>query len=382
MLFHSIFLKGYPNPVSGLSSGRIMCPCMSDPLALILYAERNRTRSTASFLHMKDLASQSMFHHDCVYTDLREVRRRQAARAAVPPIRVGSIVVKQNSWGLIEKYGRLPRNDLEMDKWLAADRALEKRKRTALGGFKKEGYGKEDIRGLKRTASSVVEVRDNPVVKRSKSVPFTVAESSTNAAGRSTHFDVNHEVKEESAAVDPKRGFPAAAVDATREIPAPTSSQRGQTMRSRPNSQSIRHTFAATKPSSQDIPEAKANNAEPKPLKPVNGWNNARRKSGLEEKRRRLSEEKEKEKKTREEGDQGTVSRRPVWATKVPGDDSDTEEEEEDAGLSSMGTATARSYTARPRLLETAFRKTMAQRTVDKVNVEVDEVSRVVCPQS
>jgi hypothetical protein len=303
-----------------------------------------------------------MYLHDCVYTEFREVRRRQALRAAVPPIRVGSSVVKQNSWSLIEKHGRLPKNDREMDKWLMAEQVQEKKKRTALGGFKKEGYGKDDLRGLKRAASSIVEVREEAVIKRSKSVPTAVAGSSTTVAGRSTHFNT---ISEEGAS----------GVSKT-EAPAPTSSQRAQLVRPRPNSnsQSIRHNFAATKPSSQDVPDAKASKPDANPSKPANGWNNARRKSGLEEKRRRASEEKRKKEQEQEQEQQ--ASRRPVWAAKVPGDDSDTEDEE-DGGLSSM--ATARAYIARPRNLEPAFRKTMAQRTVNKANVEVnaevDEVS-------
>jgi len=297
----------------------------------------------------------------------REARRRQVLRAAVPPIRVGSSLVKQNSWSLIEKHGRLPKNDQEMDKWLKAEQVQDRRKRTALGGFKKEGYGKDDLRGLKRTASSVVEVREEVVVKRSKSVPTAVVGSSTTVAGRSTHFLT---IDEEGASGGPT------------EAPAPISSQRAQVVRPRPisNSQSIRHTFAATKPSSQDIPNAKPSKPDVIASKPVNGWNNARRKSGLEEKRRRASEEKRKKEQEQEQKEQ--ASRRPVWAAKVPGDDSDTEDEE-DGGLSSM--ATARSYMARPKNLESAFRKTMAQRTVNKAhveaNAEVDEVSCVETPR-
>ena len=346
MRFHFIFLKVYRNlpVVSERTEPLCITPSRNvTDTSYRLVTERDRTRS---YLHLKDLASQSMYFHDCIYTDLREIRRRQALRAAIPPIRVGSSVIKQNSWSLIEKHGRLPKDDKEMDKWLEAERAQNRNKRTALGGFKKEGYGKDDLRGLKRTASSVVEVREEVVVKRSKSVPTAVAGSSTTVAGRSTHFTINEE--------------PVSGVSTTNP-PAPTSSQRAQLVRSGPksNSQSIRHNFAATKPSSQDISEV--------PSKPVNGWNNARRKSGLEEKRRRASEEKKR--KEMEE----LASRHPVWATKASGG-SDTEDEEEDAGLSM----------ARPRNLEPAFRKTMAQRTTIKrhvlANAEVDEVSLVQLP--
>jgi hypothetical protein len=201
----------------------------------------------------------------------------------------------------------------------------------------------------------------------------------SNEAGPSTSTPNTKEDQE----IDPDR-TPTAVKLVTAPLPVPASSQQSATSQrsngarhKRPNSQTNRLGFVATKPSSQEI-------AQP-PVKNKNSWNNART-SLLAEKRRRLSDHQKEEeaKRASAEGSGSGVpntirteevrSARPTWAVvnKSPAS-SETEDESDDeggAGIASM--AVVKQRMGKPRLLEEAFRRTKA---VAVQEMEVDEVS-------
>jgi hypothetical protein len=314
--------------------------------------------------------------------------------------------------------------------------ARKNRSRTALGGYKRH-----DIRGIKRTLTEgegsglKLNLPEGPAglslggsgMASSASATFTFSSISTsmstgtstgsgsaggsvavakemrdegtsryfasNEAGPSTSTPNTKEAQE----IDPDR-TPTAVKLVTAPLPVPASSQQSATSQrsngarhKRPNSQTNRLGFVATKPSSQEI-------AQP-PVKNKNSWNNART-SLLAEKRRRLSDHQKEEEAERASAEgsgsgsnkldmarpgsnAGTAtntiraeerSARPTWAVvnKSPAS-SDTEDESDNeggAGMASM--AIVKQRMGKPRLLEEAFRRTKA---VAVQEMEVDEVS-------
>ena len=328
--------------------------------------------------------------------------------------------------------------------------ARKNRSRTALGGYKRH-----DVRGIKRTLTEgegssglKLNLPEGPAglslggsgMASSASATFTFSSTSTSAStstgtgsgsaggsaavakemrndgGTSRYFTSNEAGAststpntKEAQEVDPDR-TPTAVKLVTVPVPVPASSQQSATsqrssQRKRPNSQTNRLGFLATKPSSQDVVinnEKPLEPTQPPMKKKKNSWNNART-SLLAEKRRRLSDhQKEEEAKRASAEGSGSGSNkldmarpgsnagsavtntiraeersaRPTWAVvnKSPAS-SETEDESDDeggAGMASM--AIVKQRMGKPRLLEEAFRKTKAV-AVDEM--EVDEVSRL-----
>jgi hypothetical protein len=389
----------------------------------LFVTERNRIRSTASFLHLAHTSARSLQEYDTLYADHSGLARNRPIdhTRSVSRIHVGPNIVRQteDAWRLIAKHKRLPNNDQEMHHWIMEDdrrTARKNRSRTALGGYKRH-----DIRGIKRTLTEgegeglKLNLPEGPAglslggsgMASSASATFTFSSTSTGTGsgslggsaavakqmrdeGTSRYFTSNEagpststpNTKEDQE-IDPDR-TPTAVKLVTAPLPVPASSQQSATSQrsngarhKRPNSQTNRLGFVATKPSSQEI-------AQP-PVKNKNSWNNART-SLLAEKRRRLSDHQKEEeaKRASAEGSGSGVpntirteevrSARPTWAVvnKSPAS-SETEDESDDeggAGIASM--AVVKQRMGKPRLLEEAFRRTKA---VAVQEMEVDEVS-------
>lgn len=324
--------------------------------------------------------------------------------------------------------------------------ARKNRSRTALGGYKRH-----DVRGIKRTLTEGegegLSRLKLPVglslggsgMASSASATFTFSSTSTSTStstgmgsgsvggsaavtkemrndGKTSRYFASNEAGPSTSTpntkkdIDPDR-TPTAVKLVTAPVPVPASSQQSATsqrssQRKRPNSQTNRLGFLATKPSSQDIVIDNEKPLEPSqsPMKKKSSWNNART-SLLAEKRRRLSDhQKEEEAKRASAEGSGSGSNkldmarpgsnagsavtntiraeeersaRPTWAVvnKSPAS-SDTEDDDENEdgrpGMASM--AVVKQRMGRPRLLEEAFRRTKA---VAVEEMEVDEVSRL-----
>jgi hypothetical protein len=398
----------------------------------LFVTERNRIRSTASFLHLANASARSLQEYDSLYCDLSGPARNRPIdhTRALSRINVGPNIVRQteDAWRLIAKHKRLPNTDQEMHHWIMEDdrrTARKNRSRTALGGYKRH-----DIRGIKRTLTEgegsglKLSLPEGPAglslggsgMASSASATFTFSSTSTSTGtgsgsvggsvavakemrdeGTSRYFTSNEagpststpNTKEDQE-IDPDR-TPTAVKLVTAPLPVPASSQQSATSQrsngarhKRPNSQTNRLGFVATKPSSQDVLIDDGKPLEP-PMKKKNSWNNART-SLLAEKHRRLSDqqkEKEAERASAEGSGSGVPntirteevrSTRPTWAVvnKSPAS-SETEDESDDeggAGMASM--AIVKQRMGKPRLLEEAFRRTKA---VAVQEMEVDEVS-------